>query len=685
MHLTRTRALALGFPFLVVLRGGRLLSPLFSSDYLPHRFCYLAKPWLIWTNVTTDSLIAVSYSVIFACLLWMVSRLRRVPELQGYLWIFVSFSLFILACGTTHLMDVVTVWVPVYPLSATAKIVCAVISVPTAVFFAWRTPAIRGSIVSYFDLVKDNQQQTVRALRKMEAFLDRTGRLASVGGWEFELGTKAVVWSEQTHRIFGEPLGPPPDAQGVLERYTPESRQILVETAEAALRSGNGWDLELEAVRRDGQTIWVRSVGTVEYEAGAPVRLAGAIQDITAHVAHEEALRQANERVALATDSGRIGIWDWDIATGTLTWDKWTCLLYGYDPGSVVPAYQLWIDRLHPDDSNAAQEAVMGALKDGQPLDTEFRMVWQDGSVHYIRAAGRVTRDAAGNAKRMVGAIWDVTERRQLEAEKERLMKQELKFKDDFLSHVSHELRSPLASIYSFTSIMADGIAGETTSDQKQYLDIVLKNSAQLQAMIEDLLDVTQSREGKLSVDPRRTLPSEAIVECFQTLSPAAADKQIELYCEDCEDLPPVLADPTRLRQVLIILLDNAVKYTGEGGRVGVKAFRRRKDSLMIQVSDTGCGIPPDKTEKIFDHLYQIGAPGKAGRNGLGLGLHIAKELVLRQGGKIWITSEVGKGSVFSFTLPTYTETHGSGSRDRHEQIRKAAQVRETQFQEPTT
>jgi signal transduction histidine kinase len=222
------------------------------------------------------------------------------------------------------------------------------------------------------------------------------------------------------------------------------------------------------------------------------------------------------------------------------------------------------------------------------------------------------------------------------------------------LSHVSHELRSPLSSIYSFTSIVADGLAGDITPEQLGYLQIVLKNSDQLKSMIEDLLTVTREKEGKLSIDLEELSVSDAVNDAVNTVSPNALNRLIALSTDEGGDIPLALADPIRLRQILIILLDNAIKFTPPGGRVNIRVSEARSGFLLIQVTDTGRGIPADMTDKIFEHMVQLDdRPGIDGRKGLGIGLHIAKDLVLRQGGEIWVKSSPGRGSVFSFTVPT--------------------------------
>jgi signal transduction histidine kinase len=257
-------------------------------------------------------------------------------------------------------------------------------------------------------------------------------------------------------------------------------------------------------------------------------------------------------------------------------------------------------------------------------------------------------------------ALRHAMDRQRMQAETDRIRNLQLQLRDDFLSHVSHELRSPLTSIYSFTTIVADGLAGETNPQQGDCLQIVLRNVRQLQAMIEDLLEVTQAQEGKLSIELEPVSVVEAIEYAVDTRKAAAKEKEIVVSVQCPASLPLAYANATRVRQVLNILLDNAVKFTPTGGLVNVEAGVHQKDEsfLLVKVADTGCGITPETIERIFGHLYQVSDLAiescRAGRKGLGLGLHIARELVTRLGGEIWVTSELEKSSQFFFTLPVF-------------------------------
>jgi signal transduction histidine kinase len=255
-------------------------------------------------------------------------------------------------------------------------------------------------------------------------------------------------------------------------------------------------------------------------------------------------------------------------------------------------------------------------------------------------------------------ALRHAIERHRMQTETNLVRTLQLQLRDQFLSHVSHELRSPLTSIYSFSSIIADGLAGETSPQQDEYLQIVLKNVQQLQAMVEDLLMVTQSQTGQLSVDLLQTSVADAVVYAIDTLRSGAAAKQIAITFEPIPHQQHGYADPTRLRQILTILLDNAIKFTPTGGAVRIHVDLAEEDSAFLQVelTDSGCGISSQAAEHIFERLYQVSGPGEVGRNGLGLGLYIARDLVTKHGGKIWVSSEPPHGSHFFFTVPVFAE-----------------------------
>ncbi len=235
--------------------------------------------------------------------------------------------------------------------------------------------------------------------------------------------------------------------------------------------------------------------------------------------------------------------------------------------------------------------------------------------------------------------------------------RQQLEFKNQFLSHVSHELRTPLTCIHQFVTILLDGLAGEVNPEQRYHLGTVLNSVHQLRAMIRDLLEATRAESGKIGIEPRCIAVGDLIRQAVSMMTPTAREKRVGLEVGLDTRIPFVYADPDRVLQVLINLIDNGIKFTPPEGSVMVKACMVEADPNMVylSVADTGHGISPEAKALIFERLYQDPNSVDNSRSGLGLGLFIAKELVELHGGRIWVASEVGNGSTFSFTLPLYS------------------------------
>ncbi len=273
-----------------------------------------------------------------------------------------------------------------------------------------------GRIVGYLSVTFDitDRKQQEEALRKSTQFLDRTGRMAGVGGWEVDLASGSVVWSRETRRIHGVDDDYEPDLERAFAFFPPESRPRIEQAVQQAMADGTPWDMELPFVRQDGRRLWVRAVGSAELAGGAPVRLVGAFQDISDKIAQRLQIKEINDRVALATESGGIGIWDLDIASGELIWDARMYQLFGDTSGGRAAPIALWAQCVHPDDLPGLQEAIRQATQGDQLLDRDYRIVLDDGRIRHLRGTARAMRDASGKPIRLIGANWDITELREL-------------------------------------------------------------------------------------------------------------------------------------------------------------------------------------------------------------------------------------------------------------------------------
>ena len=281
-------------------------------------------------------------------------------------------------------------------------------------------PILDDGVVSmHVGSVEDITERKVQelALRRSEEMLKVTGALADVGGWELDLRKGVLTWSDQTCLLHGVEPGYRPTLHEAIDYYAPKARQTVRDALQSSIADGQGWDLELPFVRKDGEKRWVRAVGRTDFEDGEAVRVLGAFQDVTRRVSGHQALERAHERMVLATESGRIGVWDWDIANGSADWTPQMYPLLGMPSGPERIAGDAWMARVHHGDRDTLRESVRRALADGEPLATEFRVVRGNGEIGHLCVAARSTRGADGEPLRMLGAIWDVTPLRDLSDE----------------------------------------------------------------------------------------------------------------------------------------------------------------------------------------------------------------------------------------------------------------------------
>ena len=247
-------------------------------------------------------------------------------------------------------------------------------------------------------------------------------------------------------------------------------------------------------------------------------------------------------------------------------------------------------------------------------------------------------------------AVGSAIRRQRVLHESLRARDEQLRTRDQFLSHVSHELRSPLSVVHQFASLLIDGVGGPLTADQQDLMAVLMRNTGQLKVMIDDLLEVTRAESGRLRIECHAVELSDLLTETAAAYRPRADLRGIQLTIE-FGDLPTALADAERLREVLANLLDNALKFTPDGGRITVEAAQQA-DTVQVTVRDTGRGIRPEDEERIFRQFVQVEHHNEVSRDGLGLGLYICRDLVERQGGVIWAASKFGSGTAVTFTVP---------------------------------
>lgn len=426
-----------------------------------------------------------------------------------------------------------------------------------------------------------------------------------------------------------------------------EFRQII-----APLLSGEKPSIKFDTVhrRKDGSDFPVSIALQLVREEGERGLFVAIVRDISERLQAERELSSLAERLKLATRAARLGIWDWNIQKNALYWDDRMFELYGAARADFSGAFEAWIARVHPEDRARCDEALRCALQEGAAYDIDFRISLPGGGLRYIKADGSVFRDAQDRPVRMLGSNYDITAQKvatavlqaaKVEAERAN------QAKSDFLSSMSHELRSPLNFILGFAQVLEhDGALG---AEQRQSVAEILKAGQHLQELIDAAFELVRIDAGRLDLllAPLALVP--VVEECREFIEPRAARRRIALHVELAPGLV-VLADHMRFRQALLQLLTNAVKYNREAGEIRLAA-RADAGLLRLTVSDTGPGIAAERLPDIFKPFERLGVE-RSEIAGSGIGLTIAQRLVEAMGGSIEVASAVGFGTTFSINLP---------------------------------
>jgi len=335
-----------------------------------------------------------------------------------------------------------------------------------------------------------------------------------------------------------------------------------------------------------------------------------------------------------------------DVEDRILTWNHGAEVIFGYSREETV-GQSLTI--LLPAQRTGELEEIRDKVRlTGVIRNLEVRRIRKDGIIIEASLAVSPIRDKDDNVIGFLHLARDVTEKKRYEQR----LKELDKMKSAFVSNVSHELRTPLTAIKASADNMLDRLIGDLNGKQVGYLTRIKSNSDRLARLINDLLDLSTIEAGKIDLRPTNLPVVTLVKEAAESLRPVAAEKLINLTVLSADPGVIAWADRDKVIQVLMNLIGNALKFAPTRGKVTIAVARNSAAWMQISVTDTGPGIPAEEVNKVFGRFYQIGQAGTQKTQGTGLGLAISKALVEMHGGKIWVESEAGKGSTFSFTLP---------------------------------
>ncbi|XZE32674.1 ATP-binding protein [Pirellulaceae bacterium SH501] len=363
-------------------------------------------------------------------------------------------------------------------------------------------------------------------------------------------------------------------------------------------------------------------------------------------------LRENRELLKLAMTEGDTGFFNWDLKSDLVSMDTAEVALTGLGESENKIFADDFFERIDPDYQDSVREAAKRAVEFGEPYDVRFPFLRPDGRKIWLAGRGCVFKDNRGNPLKFIGLNQDVTaqvERENqldLEAERARIASEQ---KSRFIAQVSHEIRTPLAAMLGCIDSL---LLTLEKSDTRDMLGIVRSQGELLQVLVNDVLDLSKMEAGRLKYEAKPTRVANVFADVWSLMNPLAQEKGISIrWLAETKIPETIVCDRYRLKQVFVNLIGNAIKFTDRGAVTIVarlESYGRNQNDLIAEVRDTGCGIPKDKLEVIFEEFEQAGEE----RSGAGLGLAICRRLVHLMGGTITARSEIGIGSAFTVRIP---------------------------------
>jgi PAS domain S-box-containing protein len=615
-------------------------------------------------SVVSDGLITLAYLSIPFSLLWFV-RKRTNLEVD---WIFQCFAVFIVACGLSHLMEIVTLWYPLYWLAGGVKAVAALSAVTTSVLLlnwiprALLIPNSSSLQRANMDLEREIGERTraeerlrlanttleirvaerVAELKKLnEKLLRDKARFeiatdaAGVGFWTLDVESDSLRWDKRIFALYD--LAPSTEAQPFsrwLGCLHPEDRDRCAREAWDSLSGGHAYETEFRTVRSDGETRYLRSAGRTSRDSGGRViHMFGITIDVTES-------RRADERFRLAIDAAPTGMLLMSL-TGTIVMVNAEIEhLFGYSRAQLI-GRQVEIlvpERFrqhHPEFRkgffDAPRARAMGAGR-------ELFGLRKDGSEMPVEIGLNPLRTSEGEF--VLSSIVDLTHRQEVD-----------RLRADFVSTVSHELRTPLTSISGSLGLLQSGALGALPEKAAAMVDIASKNSKRLVRIINDILDIGKLEADQLTLQVVSIPLMELLQQAIEANASYAQKCEVRLRFDGVSPDDWVSVDPDRLVQVLANLLSNAAKFSRPGSEVLVRMIPHSAH-VRVEVEDSGPGISLEFQSRIFEKFAQAESSATRRFAGTGLGLSIARKLIDAMGGTIGYTTSIGQGTTFYLELP---------------------------------
>ena len=355
-------------------------------------------------------------------------------------------------------------------------------------------------------------------------------------------------------------------------------------------------------------------------------------------------LQEKVQRYELIFQATNDVVYELDLEDAHVEWNEALYTQYGYDCSEPTDTLEWWTSRVHPDDAFLLETKIVDLFRsEGTSWQYDYRFRRADGSYSYVHDRGLLLRDHAGNPKKIIGSLLDVTAQRQLDIAK-----------DEFISLVSHQLRTPLTVIRVYGEMLTSGMFGDLNAEQTQWVSNMTSSSSKLIDIVGDILNVSRLDLGRINITAHPIDVSLLITACVEDVEALAAEKQVDIQLITPIELPKLAVDEAILTQIAHNLLTNAIRYTEPvAGKITVR-FTEEADGYVLAVQDNGIGIPAEAQEHVFERFYRAKNALGVETQGSGLGLYLIKVMTDAFGGKVWFETATPGGTTFYVQIPRH-------------------------------